>query len=343
MATKKAEEGRKTEEEKGPQASVIVASPPPPPPPPPPAAVAQSPPPLPRTAKAETLAEASGVPSVVRFALWSLENAKGDDYGGKSSSLSSSSSSSSSSPPRLLSLLPANKQSQLRLLAVAHAAMLEAGRCWPQKLGGEIETIEGDWKKLYFARGLSPPRDFLALLSFLSSAYSSSSPSSSFLSPLTYFTLQGAAGRENVMPMPPLASLRVDSLCEATARVSAGVFLRASDSASSSRASSPSSFPAAFAVTVNLSEHFDATSGDLRDPRGLWRTLCDGIASPLAAAAADSRGLPQLEASLLGLPEDLLLEVLLIVARGYEPRREGDKGEGRSRALQGPPGRGQYD
>ena len=145
------------------------------------------------------------------------------------------------------------------------------------------------------------------------------------------------------MPMPPLASLRVDSLCEATARVSAGVFLRASDSASSSRASSPSSFPAAFAVTVNLSEHFDATSGDLRDPRGLWRTLCDGIASPLAAAAADSRGLPQLEASLLGLPEDLLLEVLLIVARGYEPRREGDKGEGRSRALQGPPGRGQYD
>ena len=84
-------------------------------------------------------------------------------------------------------------------------------------------------------------------------------------------------------------------------------------------------FPAAFSATVRLSDHFDSTDGRFLEDTSsrLWRLLCDGVASPLAAAAAASARLPPLEASLLGLPEDLLLEVLLTVAGGYEPPPEG--------------------
>ena len=98
---------------------------------------------------------------------------------------------------------------------------------------------------------------------------------------------------------------------------------------------------------MKLSEHFEEASGRLRDPgRKLWRLLCDGLASPLAAAAAAAAGLPAVSAlpepTLLGLPEELLLEVLLAVARGYrEPPPEGGKKE--DREGQGQFGRGRYD
>jgi hypothetical protein len=328
MPTKKAEEeGRKAEEEKDPRASSAVAwqqqQPQAPPPP------------LPHSARGETLAEASGVPSVVRYALWSLENAERGAAAAADDGEVEKKSSPLSSPSRrrLLPLLPPGKQSLLRLLAMAHVAMLETGRCWPEGREGEEEKEEGmemreegeedegAKKKAALARALPLPRRFLASLP--------SSASSSSLPPLAYSTLRGAAGRR-AEESPPRAFLRVTSLGGAWALVSAGVSAAAPSPPSSppsfsSSSSSSSSFPAAFSATVRLSDHFNSTDGRFLEDTSsrLWRLLCDGVASPLAAAAAASARLPPLEASLLGLPEDLLLEVLLTVAGGYEPPPEG--------------------
>ena len=326
------------------------------------------PPPLPRSAHGETLAEASGVPSVVRYALWSLETAerveqKEEEDEGGAKEKSSSSSSSTPPPPRsplLLASLPPERRQLLRLLAVAHAALLETGRCWPEgeeeeeeeETGGEEEK-QGRRRgttKGAFARALALPRRFLSSLS----ASSSSSSSSSSFPPLFYSTLRGAAGQTEP---PPRASLRVTSLGGAFALVSAGIegaFAAAAAAAASSSNSEKNlaSFPAAFSLTVKLADHFDGqgaprTDAGEKGKKRLWQLLCDEIASPLAAAAAASRSLPPLEASLTGLPEDLLREVLrqllLVVREGEPPQQqqqrqrrfelfvEGERGNSRSR------------
>lgn len=247
MTTEKmAAQGKKAEEGEDPRASAAGASPPPPAEQQQKQQLPQAPP-LPRTAHGETLAEASGVPSVVRFALWSLENAAADreDDGKPPSPLPSPSSSlPSPSPfslPRLLPLLPATKQALLRLAAVSHAALLEVGRCWPEGQGGEEEEEEGK-KKLAFARALSLPRPFLSAV-----VARSSSSSSSCLPLLSYSTLRGAAGRAEKTPPP--AFLRVTSLGGEWALVAAGISRAAAAAPSAAAASSfppPSpSFPAA--------------------------------------------------------------------------------------------------
>lgn len=297
------------------------------------------PPPLPRSAHGETLAEASGVPSVVRYALWSLEKAERveqeeeEDGGAKEKSSSSTSSSSTPPPPRssLLAALPPEKRQLFRLLAVAHAALLETGRCWPEGEEEEEEAEETGEKKKEtkeaFARALSLPRRFLSSLS----ASSSSSSSSSSFPPLFYSTLRGAAGQTEP---PPRASLRVTSLGGAFALVSAGIegaFAAAAASSSKKKNLASSSFPAAFSLTVKLADHFDGQGAPRTDgekgerKKKLWQLLCDEIASPLAASAAASRSLSPHEASLPGLPDDLLREVLLRllpVGREGEPPQQ---------------------
>lgn len=266
------------------------------------------PPPLPRTAEAETLAVDSGVPSVVRYALWKLER---DREGGRESGCSvplggggggggddddNNDNGRSLQPPSQ----PPPPPLLLRLLAVANAALIEAGRCWPEG-EEEEEGQEGeegdDGGKRSLARALSLPQRFF-------------SPASSALPPLSYTTLRGAAARrsspsgekDEKAAAPPGATLRVVSLGPSSALVAVGLRSRSPSSPSAS-------FPTAFQATVDLGG--GGGGGGISE---LWRRLCDDVASPLAAAAAATAsggGVPQRQASLLGLPEDLLLEVLL--------------------------------